>query len=85
MSAGVLQDRVAIVTGGSRGIGRAVVECFAEAGARVHFTYVRNEEAAAEVEAACPSATGIRCDGADLAAVDEVVGGIKQQEGRLGD
>jgi 3-oxoacyl-[acyl-carrier protein] reductase len=41
-----LKDRVALVTGGSRGIGRAVVELFASYGAHVVVNYVRDESAA---------------------------------------
>ena len=48
-----LRDRVAIVTGGSRGIGRAIVELLAELGARVVVNYVSDEKSAQEaVEAA---------------------------------
>ena len=43
-----LTDRVALVTGGSRGIGRAVVALFASCGAHVVVNYVRDEAAAAE-------------------------------------
>lgn len=42
-----LEDRVAVVTGGSRGIGAAIVRLFAQAGARVVFNY---QKAAAEAE-----------------------------------
>src|SRR5262252_8745100 len=43
-----LKDRVAVVTGGSRGIGRAAVECFARLGAHVVVNYVRDDKAAQE-------------------------------------
>ena len=41
-----LADRVALVTGGSRGIGKAVVTLFASCGAHVVVNYVKDEEAA---------------------------------------
>jgi 3-oxoacyl-[acyl-carrier protein] reductase len=43
-----LKDRVALVTGGSRGIGRAAVVCFAKLGANVVINYVRDEHAASD-------------------------------------
>ena len=43
-----LADRVVLVTGGSRGIGKAVVALFASCGAHVVVNYVRDEAAAAE-------------------------------------
>jgi 3-oxoacyl-[acyl-carrier protein] reductase len=46
-----LKDRVAVVTGGSRGIGRAAVECFVKLGANVVVNYVRDAKAATEVVA----------------------------------
>lgn len=51
-----LTGAVAIVTGGSRGIGRAIVQTLAAAGAEVIFTYRENATAAAEVAAALPGA-----------------------------
>src|SRR3954470_12762633 len=45
----LLKDRVAIVTGGSRGIGRATAIRLAEAGAHVVVNYAHNAEAADEV------------------------------------
>ena len=46
-----LTDGVAIVTGGGRGIGRAIVEILAAAGMDVVFTYRENTAAASEVVA----------------------------------
>ena len=57
-----------VLTGGSRGIGRAAVELFAEKGHRVFFLYEKNDAAAAQVEQAT-GARGIRCDVADGEAV----------------
>ncbi|MEU1087287.1 SDR family oxidoreductase [Streptomyces sp. NPDC005892] len=46
---GTLEGRTAVVTGGSRGIGRGIVERLAREGAEVVFTYAQNTEAAEEV------------------------------------
>jgi 3-oxoacyl-[acyl-carrier protein] reductase len=51
---GGLAGAVAIVTGGSRGIGRAIVQILAAAGMQVAFTYRENAAAAAEVAASVP-------------------------------
>jgi 3-oxoacyl-[acyl-carrier protein] reductase len=64
---------VAVVSGGSRGIGRAVVEALAARGYRVHFLYRARDDAAAQVVAAVRSAGGEaiahRCDVTDRAGV----------------
>lgn len=64
---------VVVVTGGSRGIGRAIVEVLAGEGYRVHFLYRSQEAAAREVVAAVEAAGGEafahRCDVGDVAAV----------------
>ncbi|RYZ81369.1 MAG: beta-ketoacyl-ACP reductase, partial [Proteobacteria bacterium] len=49
-----LQDKKIIVTGGSRGIGAAIVTLLAEEGAQVCFTYSSREDAAAEVAKSLP-------------------------------
>lgn len=64
-----------VVTGGSRGIGRAAVELFAARGDTVYFLYEKNVPAAKEVEA-LTGAVGIRCDVADTAAVKQALGAI---------
>ncbi len=50
-----------LVSGGSRGIGRAVVKLLCESGCRVAFLYEKNEAAANEL-ASCTGATCIKCD-----------------------
>lgn len=46
----LLKDKTALVTGGTRGIGYAIVKKFAEQGANVAFTYLNSEEKAKQVE-----------------------------------
>lgn len=59
MTQRALEGKKAIVVGGSRGIGRAIVEALAQAGAEVRFSWVRDERAAAEVEAAAKAKGGV--------------------------
>jgi 3-oxoacyl-[acyl-carrier protein] reductase len=51
-----LDKRVAVVTGGSRGIGRAAVDCFARLGANVVVNYVRDRKAADDAVSAATEA-----------------------------
>ncbi len=82
-----LEGRVALVTGGSRGIGRAIACELARAGASVVFTYVANPAAAAETEKAIVEAGGkgraVRCDVSDHDAVEALVAAIVQEHDRL--
>lgn len=61
--------KIAVVTGGSRGIGAATVRAFAQKGYRVYFLYEK-EHAAAERVARETGASAICCDVADGAAVE---------------
>ena len=68
-----LEGRAAIVTGGSRGIGRAVVERLARDGAGVVFSYLREKDAAASVVDGVQAVGGVaHAVRADLADVDDV-------------
>jgi 3-oxoacyl-[acyl-carrier protein] reductase len=77
-----LDGRVAIVTGGSRGIGRAIVERLAAQGARVFFTYHQSETLAQEVAAAC-GAQPLSCPQADLAAIEHAAAQVLAATSRI--
>lgn len=82
-----LEGKVAIVTGGSRGIGRAIVELLASQGVDVTFFYRGNAAAAAEVvsavEAAGGHATSMQVDVADAAACAAAIESIADRCGRI--
>jgi 3-oxoacyl-[acyl-carrier protein] reductase len=84
---GKFDDKVAIVTGGSRGIGRAVAVRLAAEGAHVVFTYKENEEAATEaqalVKAAGGSSTAIRADVSDPETAEQVARETMAAHGRI--
>jgi 3-oxoacyl-[acyl-carrier protein] reductase len=77
--------RIAFVTGGSRGIGRACAVTLAEAGHRVAFCYSSDEDGAKEtrsaIEATGVDALSIRADVCDSAAVDSAFGEIEDALG----
>jgi len=64
-----LENRVALVTGGSRGIGAAIVRMFAQAGARVAFNYQRAKEQAEKLAEECGGSTRCLAISADLSSI----------------
>jgi 3-oxoacyl-[acyl-carrier protein] reductase len=82
-----LQGRTALVTGGSRGIGRAVVLMLARAGADVAISYrsraAEGEAVAAEARALGRRAVAVAGDLADVAAAERMVAQVAEALGRL--
>jgi 3-oxoacyl-[acyl-carrier protein] reductase len=78
----MFSNKIVLVTGGSRGIGRAVVEEFRRKNATVYFTFHRHEEAAAGTEEKT-GAHKLLCPQADGEAVEKAVDSIVKAEGRI--
>jgi 3-oxoacyl-[acyl-carrier protein] reductase len=82
-----LKDQVAIVTGGSRGIGRAIVQAFAAEGAKVAVVYRGSAEAAnglaQEITQKGGTAVAMQTDVSDPAAVDACVRRVASELGPI--
>ncbi len=82
----MIQGKVAIITGASRGIGRAIALTFAKQGADLALLYASNDAAAEEVREACRAfgvrAECYRCDVADFDACKQTVAKIKTDLGK---
>jgi 3-oxoacyl-[acyl-carrier protein] reductase len=85
--AGTLSGKAALVTGGSRGIGAAIVRRLAKDGAAVAFTYAASEEKAkalaAEIASQGGKALAIHADSADPKAIQQAVSQTVEVFGRL--
>src|SRR5580658_2636844 len=82
-----LKDQIAVVTGGSRGIGKAIVQALAKEGAKVAFVYRGNEQAAKELEAEVAASGGVakayQGDVADSTIAERIVEAVLADWGRL--
>ncbi len=76
------QNKVAIVTGGSRGIGRAIVQALTREGARVAFTYAQNKSLADEL-ANGETVLGFQTDVSDFNQSKEFVKQVKEKWGAV--
>jgi 3-oxoacyl-[acyl-carrier protein] reductase len=83
----LLQDKVAIITGATRGIGRGLALRFAEEGAHVAFTYMSSEQKARELEAELSAfgvkAKGYNSDASIFAAAETLVNNVMADFGDL--
>ena len=78
-----LEGKVALVTGGTSGIGLASARALAEEGATVYITGRRQAELDAAVKAIGPRGRGVRSDATKMAELDALFAQIKQQAGHL--
>ena len=82
-----MKQRIAWVTGGTRGIGKEIVNRLAASGTRVYATYVANEAEAKKVErewSVQGFAVDVRCvDSRDRVAVERLAAEIEREHGRL--
>jgi 3-oxoacyl-[acyl-carrier protein] reductase len=83
----MFEGKSAIVTGGSRGIGRAIVKELSRRGAKVAFTYSKNREMAealiGEIETAGGQALGFQADVTDTQAMEKMVQDVKTAFGSI--
>jgi 3-oxoacyl-[acyl-carrier protein] reductase len=83
----LLQNKVALITGATRGIGRGIALNFAKNGANIAFTYVSSEEKAkafeAELQALGVKAKGYKSDAGDFKAADELVTNVVAEFGTI--
>lgn len=81
--AGVLQDKVAVITGGSSGIGLAIAHRFVQEGARVYVTGRDGARLEAAVKELGDAATGVRVDVTALGDLDALYAQVGKEAGRI--
>src|SRR6266403_3853724 len=78
-----LEGKVAVVTGGTTGIGLATARRFADEGAHVFITGRRQNELDAAVRQIGKQATGVQGDVSNLADLDRLYATVKREKGRI--
>lgn len=83
----MFENKNVLVTGGTRGIGKAIVEAFSAAGANVAFTFRSSEDSARELASSLSSDSSkviyFQSDAADAAQAEEVVGKVIEELGSI--
>jgi len=82
----LLEGKVALITGATRGIGRGIAEMFAQQGAKVAFTYAGSVDKAKELEATLSSVTqikGYQSDASDYDAAQKLVDEVMAEFGQI--
>lgn len=84
---GSLDGKVALITGGSRGLGEAIVRVFAQEGAKVMFTYVSSRERANNIENSLKAGgfevTAINSDASSFVQAESLVQATLDKYGRI--
>lgn len=78
-----LQGKIAVVTGGTTGIGLAAAQAFASEGAFVYITGRRQAELSAAVASIGPNALGVQADSSKLADLDRLYETVQSKHGRI--
>src|SRR5258707_1137622 len=78
-----LTNKVAVVTGGSAGIGLGAAKCFVAEGAQVFITGRRQSELDKAVAEIGRNVTAVRGDASDLADIDRIYETVRQKAGRI--
>src|SRR3954467_15969546 len=79
----ILDGKRVLITGGSRGLGRALVKTFSDEGARVAFSYVNDAAGAAAAAADAPGSMSFRGSGLDVAGTDAMIESIEREWGGI--
>lgn len=83
----LLEGKIALVTGASKGIGKAIAHKYAEQGANIAFTYLssveKGEALEKELQAKGIKAKGFRSDASDYAAAEQLINDVVAEFGGL--